>query len=249
MSESREAAPQLRCVAPLVAVADGKQRLIGPCVLVTSGAHTIALASAEALRKAGEPLAIATRLDGSATLPVKAWHLGRHPAIGVIDLGDSSRFTPEVEPLALGSLSATVDTRGAPAALIGVRVDAGLFARIAVGVQVVVDDGGGMSDHANRLAVPQERLPDGALLDGAPLFAWMPADPVLGRSSEIVALALGVAPRSQTFGSYAPIAELVGLEDAAIALPWSEQPPPGNDGPVQVAGEIGRFTGPIPKPE
>ena len=236
-------------MAPLVVLREGGAKLVGACVLVTSGAHTVALASAEVLRKAGQPLAIATRLDGSSTLPVAAWHLGRHPALGVIDLGDSSQFTPEVQPLELGSLSASIDTRGAPAALIGVRVEAGVFARIAVGIQLVLDDGGGMSDDVIRLAVPQERVPDGALLDGAPLFAWMPADPVLGRGSEVVAVALGIAPRTQTFGSYAPIAELVGLEDAAIALPWLEQPPVQPEGPVQVAGEIGRFTGPIPKPE
>lgn len=236
-------------MAPLVVVAPGGVKLVGPCVLVSNGAHAVALASAEALRKAGEPLAILTRLDGSAMLPIKAWHLGRHPSLGVIDLGDNSPFTPEVRPLELGSLSATIDTRGAPAALIGVRLEAGVFARVAVGIQLVVDDGAGMSDDVARLAVPQERVPDGALLDGAPLFAWMPADPVLGRGSEVVALALGIAPLSRTFGSYAPIAELVGLEDAAIALPWLEQPPPVHDGPVQVAGEIGRFTGPIPKPD
>ena len=57
----------------------------------------------------------------------------------------------------------------------------------------------------------------------------------------------GIGPRARTFGSYAPIAELASLEDAAVALPWLEQPPPAPDGPVQVAGEIGRFTGPIPK--
>lgn len=249
MSESRESAPQVRCVAPVVVVTNGGAKLVGPCVLVSNGAHAIALASAELLRKAGEPLAIVTRLDGSATLPIKAWHLGRHPAIGVIDLGDSSAFTPEVRPIGLEVLSASVDTRGAPAALVGLRMEAGVFARIAVGVQLVVDDGGGMSDEVTRLAVPQERMPDGAQLDGAPLFAWMPADPVLARPSEVVVVALGIAPRTRTFGSYAPIAELVGLEDAAVALPWLEQPPVAQEGPVQVAGEIGRFTGPIPKPE
>lgn len=234
-------------MAPLVLRTDTGAKLLAPCILVTNGARTIALASAEVLRKAGEEIAIATRLDGSTLLPIKAWHLGRHPAIGVIDLGDAA-FTDEVRPIELTVILASGDARGAPAALIGLRLDAGVFARIAVGVHIVRDDGGGMSDVITRHAVTQERLPDGVILDGSSLFAWMPADPVLGRASEVVAIALGVVPRTQVFGAYAPVCELVGLEDAAIALPWLEQPQV-QEAPSQVAGEIGRFTGPIPKPE
>jgi hypothetical protein len=58
----REAAAELRAIAPLV-VTGAKIQLVGPCTLVTNGTLTIAFSSAEMLRRAGEPLAIALTLD------------------------------------------------------------------------------------------------------------------------------------------------------------------------------------------
>src|SRR3569833_2641062 len=117
MADAQRAdAPELRCVAPLVVLEPGGPRLGGPCMLVTNGSHTIAVASAEALRRSGEPLASLTRLDGSTYVAVKAWQLARHAALGIVDLGEGVAFTPYVHPLHLGSLAAAGGARGAPAA-------------------------------------------------------------------------------------------------------------------------------------
>ena len=246
MADAQRAdAPELRCVAPLVVLEPGGPRLVGPCMLVTNGSHTIAVASAEVLRRSGEPLAILTRLDGSTHVAVKAWQLARHAALGIVDLGEGVAFTPNIHPLHLGSLSAAVETRGAPAALVAFAQHAATFERVAIGVDVVSDDGGGMSDLIVRLAVAVEPAP-AVPLDGAALFAWMPADPVLGRSSEVIAMALGVTPRANTARPGA-LAELASLEDIGRVLPWAEQTPPPQTGLEQVAGEIGGVTGPVAK--
>lgn len=224
LNDPRVVAPELRCVAPLVV----NGQLAGPCMLITNGTQSIAVASAEVLRRAGEPLEILTRLDGTKSLPVKAWQMARHAAIGIIELGEGVVFTPEVYPLHLALLSAAVETRGAPAALITLRAVDKKFVREVIGVHIALDDGGGMSDDISHLATaidPREALPD-----GAPLFAWMPPDPVLGRGSEVIAIAIGVASRGGI--------ELVGLEDAGRALPWAEQTPPPSNELVQIAGEI-----------
>ena len=224
LDDSRVGAAELRCVAPLV----GHGELAGVCLLITNGVQTIAVASSEVLRRAGEPLVILTRLDGSSSLPVTRWQLARHAALGIVELGEGAPFTPEIHPLHLGMLSAAVETRGAPVALVTARAVDVRYARDVIAVQIALDDGGGMSDEIFRLATaidPREALPD-----GAPLFAWMPPDPVLGRSSEVIAVALGVKSRDRI--------ELVGLEDAGRALPWAEQTPPPSTELVQVAGEI-----------
>ncbi|HEY0255464.1 MAG TPA: hypothetical protein VGC41_28240 [Kofleriaceae bacterium] len=226
--DARESTPELRCVAPLVVLAESGPQLVGSCTLVTNGQQAIAVASSEVLRRAGEPLAILTRLDGSSHVPVKAWSLARHAAIGIVELGEGVAFTPEVHPIHLGSLSAAVETRGAPAALIAAIPLEQSFARELVPIELVLDDGGGMADEITRVAKPSEQT--SALLDGSPLFAWMPPDPVLGRGSETIAIALGILARGRI--------ELVGLEAVGRALPWAEHtPPPSNELP-QVAGEI-----------
>jgi hypothetical protein len=218
-------------------------------MLVTNGAHAIAVASSEVLRQAGEPLAILTRLDGSSHIAVAAWLLATDAALGIIDLGEGAAFSVDVHPLHLASLSAAVETRGAPAALVTFSQTAGAFARVAIDVSVVADDGGGMIDEVTRLAIPLEPAP-AVLTDGAPLFAWMPPDPVLGRGSEVIAVALGVTPRPRVYLPQAqpPLAELVALADAGRALPWVEATPPPQTGLVQVAGEIGEITAPVAKP-
>lgn len=247
MADARRSdAPELRCVAPLVVLGAGGPQLAGPCMLVTNGVHTIAVASAEVLRRAGEPLAILTRLDGSTHLAVKAWQLARHASLGIVDLGEGVAFTPDIHPLHLGSLSAAIETRGAPSALVVFAQHGTAFERIVVAVEVVVDDGGGMSDEVVRLAVAPEPV-TAAPADGAPLFAWMPPDPVLGRGSEVIAVALGVTPRANATRRPA-FAELASLEDIGRVLPWAEQTPPPQSGLGLVAGEIGEITAPVAKP-
>lgn len=219
-TDGRESTPELRCVAPLV-VGD---QLIGTCMLVTNGAHAIAVASSEVLRRAGEPLHLLTRLDGSQHVQVTAWTLARHAAIGIIDLGEGVPFTPEVHPLHLAQLSAAVETRGAPAALVAM----GKTGRCVIAIELVLDDGGGMADEVTRVARPLAET--AALLDGAPVFAWMAPDPVLGRGSEVIAVALGIESRGRI--------ELISLEDVGRALPWAEHTPPPSNELEQVAGEI-----------
>jgi hypothetical protein len=226
-----ESTPELRCVAPLVVITASGTQLVGPCMLITNGQHTIAIASSEVLRRATEPLHIMTRLDGDKSVQISSWQLARHAAIGIIELGEGVAFTPEVHPLHLASLSATVETRGAPAALIAIVKSGDAFARVVIDVVVELDDGGGMSDEITRVAVPIKPIDAGTLTDGAPLFAWMPPDPVLGRRSEVIALALAVLSRGGTV-------ELIGLEDAGRALPWAEQTPAPSNELGQVAGEI-----------
>jgi hypothetical protein len=249
MGDAREVAGELRCVAPLVVRAAGGPELAGPCMLVTNGRHAIAVASAEVLRRAGEPLVILTRLDGSSFVPVTAWQLAHDPALGIIDLGEGVAFTPEVHPLHLAQLSAAVETRGAPAALVAVRPVGTAFARALIAVEVVVDDGGGMSDDITRLVMPVEAVGDDVASNGAPLFAWMPPDPVLKRASEVIAIALGVAPRTRgaRSGPVVPLAELVGLEDVGRVLPWAEHTPAPQPELVEIAGELGGMTGPVPR--
>src|SRR5258706_12607249 len=62
--QTREQAAELRAVAPLV-VLGAQPTLIGPCTLVSNGVKTVAFSSAELLRKAGEPLAVALSPDAS----------------------------------------------------------------------------------------------------------------------------------------------------------------------------------------
>lgn len=247
----REQAKELRAVAPLVVLQGAARKLVGPCTLVTNGAQTIAFSSAELLRRAGEPLAICVKLDGSVTIPVTSWAMGRLPGMGIIELGPiGGAFVHDVAPLTIGLVSATVDTRGAPSALVGLVAAGKGFSRRLVPVYVDHIDGGGMLDEAIRLASPSEASDVGADIDGAPLFTWMPADPVLGRPSEVVAVALGVSYRAGTFKprSLAALAELVGLEDLGRALPYTPQPvPEGSNELGQVAGEIGDLaSGPVP---
>lgn len=238
--DARETASELRAVAPLV-VLGRAPTLVGPCTLVTSGAQTVAFSSAELLRHAGEPLAIALAMDGSRMLRVASWTIGRIAGMGIVELAEPfPRAAGEVVPLALGSLSATVETRGAPAAIVTVAVTANGYERRVVPVHLDHVDGGGMSDDITHLASPQDARDAQAAIEGAALFAWLPAHPVLGRPSEVVAVALAVPYRTKLFKprAHAPIAELVGLDDLGRALPWAGAKPEGGPELGQVAGEI-----------
>jgi hypothetical protein len=230
---------QLRCVAPIVTPGN-PPKLVGACTLVTNGERVIAFSSAELLRKASEPIEICTRLDGSSTIAVTGWHLGRRVGLGILELAPGAAFTPEVHPLHLGSVHATLDTRGAPSALVTFRADGAGFVRHVIAVHVDNADPSGMSDDITWLASPDDAADEGIEVDGAPLFTWMPPDPVLGRPSEVVVVALGLAYRVPLFKprAHAPLAELVGLDDLGRALPWAEHTPPPSTALGQVAGEI-----------
>jgi hypothetical protein len=243
--DPRESAAELRAVAPLI-VTGPQLQLVGPCTLVTNGSQTIAFSSAELLRHAGEPLAIALTLDCTKTLPVTSWTMGRIANMGVIELGAPFPFkdtTIDVKPLPLGAVCATLDTRGAPSALVTVQPapnGRGVVRRM-IPVHVDAIDGGGMSDVITRLASPDQTEDVGADVDGAALFSWMPADPVLGRRSEVLVVALSVPYRQKTFKprTLPAIGELFGLDDLGRALPWQpeEKAEPSNE-LGQVAGEI-----------
>lgn len=249
--DPREQAAELRAIAPLIVVGPTLQ-LVGPCTLVTNGTQTIAFSSAELLRKAGEPLAIALTLDCSKTIPVASWSMGRVPHMGVIELGAPfpKDSTLDVEPLPIGSLCATVDTRGAPSALVTVQRAKTGVARRLVPVHVDNIDGGGMSDDIlTRLASPHQEIDVDLDVDGAALLSWMPADPVLGRPSEVLIVALASPYRQRTFKprELPAVAELYGLDDMGRALPWDGTKLEGSNELEQIAGELKVATGPIDK--
>jgi hypothetical protein len=240
----REAAVEIRAIAPLVVTAPQIQ-LVGPCTIVTNGHQTIAFSSAELLRQAGEPLAIALTLDCSKTIPVTSWSMGRVPHMGVIELGAPFPFKDkklDVTPIRISSICATTDTRGAPSALVTVQrsPDGRGVTRRIIPVHVDAADGGGMSDYLTRLASPDQLDDVGADVDGAALVSWMPPDPVLGRDSETLVVALSVPYRGKLFKprELPPLAELFGLDDLGRALPWRSSEPEGNNDLEVVAGEL-----------
>lgn len=243
--DTRESVAELRAIAPLV-VTGPQLQLVGPCTLVTNGSQTIAFSSAELLRQAGEPLAIALTLDCRKTIPVNSWSMGRVANMGVIELGMPFPFKDtklDVAPVSLGSVSATVDTRGAPSALVTVQraSDGRGVMRRVIPVHVDSVDGGMSDDIITRLASPDQADDSDVDIDGAALVTWMPADPVLGRPSEVVVVALGIPYRAKTFKprELPALAELFGLEDLGRALPWEggAKKEEGNE-LGQVAGEI-----------
>jgi len=242
---TRESATELRAIAALVVLGEGAPQLVGACTLVTNGKQTIAFSSADLLREAGEPLAIALTFDGKQTLPVASWTMSRSPRMGIIDLRDTfpTGKQLDVQPLALGSVSASVETRGAPSAMVGVQPGEGnvVWSRRVVPCHVDSFDGGGMSDDVlTRVASPDGALDIDAEVDGAALFSWMPADPVLGRPPETVLVALSCKYDDRTFKprELPPIAELFGLADLGRALPIHVKEPVGTNELGQVAGEI-----------
>lgn len=238
---TRESAAELRAIAPLVIPGPSPQ-LIGPCTLVTNGARTIAFSSAELLRAAPDELAICTSFDGAHAIPVASWSLGRRAGIGIIELAAPFPADAPIAPIPIGAVCATIDTRGAPAALVAIvpAANGRGFARVVVPVHVDAIDGGGMSDDVlSYLVSPTDPLHLDAPIEGAGLFAWLPPDPVLGRSSEVVVVALAVTYRSRAFKprDLPPIGELVGLEDLGRALPVVLAAEASNE-LDQVAGEI-----------
>jgi hypothetical protein len=241
----RERARELRAVAPLVSVAGNKLTLVGPCTLVQNAGKTIAFSSADALRRGGEQLAIALTLDGVRTIPVASWTIGRDSRVALVELAAPLVEAPgfDVTPLSIGAVCASIDTRGAPAALVSLVVDVegGKFVRHAVPVHVdAVDDTAMRDDAQSYLATAIEDDPDDLTVDGSTLFAWLPPDPVLGRPSEVVALALAVPYRAKTLRprDRAAVAELCGLVDLGRALPIGQAGSEASNELGQVAGEI-----------
>ncbi|HEY1556630.1 MAG TPA: hypothetical protein VGF94_17465 [Kofleriaceae bacterium] len=249
---TREQAAELRGLAPLVVTGAGTPQLVGPCTLVTNGVKTVAFSSSELLRNAGEPLEIALTLDGKRTVRVASWALARATGLGIAELAEPFPTTGalDVTPLGIGSVYATIDTRGAPSALVTVIATAEGFARRIVPVHVDFWDGNGMSDVVVKLASPQDAEDLDAAVEGAALFSWLPPDAVLGRPSEVVTVALAVPYRARAAKprELAPCAELVGLDDLGRVLPYRGQTEEASNDLRQVAGEIkeeDEVTGPV----
>jgi hypothetical protein len=231
-------AREVRSVAPLLV----QGQLIGPVTLVRNGDKTIGTTDAELLRPhVGAQLSVVTMLDGSAIVPVGNWGLSRQAGLGLIELATPIEPGLDVVPLDLGAVCASVDTRGAPAVLVGIVRDGTGYARTWVPVQVDSDDSAGMTDAALRLASPLEDAHVGLAVDGASLFAWFPANPALGRASEVLVLGMAQAYRGFSKPRERPvIAEIIGLDDLGRALIAAQRASEREAEPElrQVAGEI-----------
>ncbi|MGE0870429.1 MAG: hypothetical protein AB7P03_17835 [Kofleriaceae bacterium] len=234
-------AVELRAVAPLIVAATGE--LVAPVLLVCSDKLTIAVASASRVQPHSlAQLAIATRLDRSATIKLARWTSARHPAMVMIDLSDPLPPDHDVAALSIGSVRASAETRGAPAALVAISSSKTTLQRDIIPVHVdPIDGGGGPDDVIARLVSPIDAAHANAEADGALLFAWFPPDPALGRPAEVLAVAMATPYRA---GAFKPretpvLGALLGLEDLGPALLSSEEPPPPRPELSQVAGEIG----------
>jgi hypothetical protein len=236
--DSDRDARELRSVAPIVV--DG--RLIGAVTLVRNGNRIIGATDAELLRPhVGAKLTVITKLDGSESVDVAHWGLSRRAELGLLELAAPIETGLDVRPLELGALSANVEPRGAPAALIGiVRDSAGTgFLRTFVPVHVDKDDGPGPADKAPRLASPIDDAHVGKSMEGASLFAWFPPNPALGRAGEVLVLGLAQAYRGFAKPREHPvIAEIVGLDDLGRALLVAHKSEEREPELQQVAGEI-----------
>jgi hypothetical protein len=243
-------ARELRSVAPLLIEGE----LIAAVTLVRNGAKTIGVTDAELLRPhVGAQLTVATMLDGSASVPVGHWGLSRKSELGLIELATPIESGLDVRPLDLGAVCASVDTRGAPAALVGIVRDGARFVRSHVPVVVDRDDGGDAADGVLQLASPVDETDVGAKMQGSSLFAWFPPNPALGRAGEVLVLGLAQAYRGFAKPRAHPvIAEVVGLDDLGRALMTAQRIEEREPELSQVAGEIvarGVPTGKAGKPK
>jgi hypothetical protein len=229
-------ARELRSVAPLLV--DGV--LIGPVTLVHNAGKTIGATDAELLRPhVGAQLSVATMLDGTGIVTVSQWGLSRYAGLGLVELAEPVPPDRDVCPVDLGTVCATLDTRGAPAALVGIVRDGSGYARSWVPVQVDTDTTAAMADQLPRLASPLEDAHMGAAVDGASLFAWFPANQALGRASEVLVLGLAQAYRGFSKPRERPVmAEIVGLDDLGRALITAQKTEEREPELRQVAGEI-----------
>jgi hypothetical protein len=236
------AARELAAVAPIITLGTPPQ-LVGSALVVANGERTMAVTSAEVLRPfQGQPIAIATKLDGSAHVQVVTWGMGRYSGIALVELSSVVLPGHDVVPLDIGHLCASVDTRGSPAAVVTIESTPTGLARRMIAVHVDADDGGGMSDQKMHLASPVEAADAARNVEGSPVFAWFPPDSVLGRPSEVLAVGVAYPYRVRTSQprGVPVLAEVIGLEDLGRALLALAEPQQEDDRPelAQVAGEI-----------
>ncbi len=214
-------APELRSVAPLVALGE-PVRFVAPITVIAHGSRVIGVTSAELLRTNPDArLAIASRLDGTGTIDVLSWSIGRYAGVGLVELDGAFPTDGDVVPLPIGSVHASVGIHGAPAAIVTIEQVGARFERSLIPVHVDGDDAGGMSDTIVYLASPMHPAHAEVAVEGACLFAWLPPEPALGRpKGEVVGFALGYPYRIGIAKPRATpvIAELAGLEDLGRAL-------------------------------
>jgi hypothetical protein len=229
-------------VAPLLI--DGE--LIGPVTLVRNGAKTIGVTDAELLRPhVGAALTVATMLDGSALAAVGHWGLSRKAELGLLELAHPVEVGLDVRPIELGAVCGSLDTRGAPAVLVGIVRDGARFVRTHVPVLLDKDHGGDAGDAVLQLASPIEDAHVGMRVEGSTLWAWFPPNPALGRSGEVLVLGLAQAYRGFSKPrSHPAIAEIVGLDDLGRALLVAHKAEEREPELRQVAGEIVAGTAP-----
>jgi hypothetical protein len=239
-------ARELRSVAPLLV--DGE--LIGPVTLVRNGDKTIGVTDAELLRPyVGAALTVATMLDGSAIAPVGHWGLSRKTELGLVELAGPVEVGLDVRPIELGAVCGNVDTRGAPAALVGIVRDGARFVRTHVPVVLDKDEGGDATNAVLQLASPIEDAHVGMRVEGSTLWAWYPPNPALGRSGEVLVLGLAEAYRGFAKPRRHPvIAEVVGLDDLGRALLVAHKAEEREPELRQVAGEIVDRSAPAGRP-
>jgi hypothetical protein len=229
-------ARELRSVAPLLVGGE----LVGPVTLVRNGDKTIGVTDAELLRPyVGAALTVATMLDGSATAAVGHWGLSRKTELGLIELADPLDAGLDVRPIELGAVCGSLDTRGAPAALVGIVREGPQFVRTHVPVVLDKDEGGDAADAVLHLASPIDEDHVGMRVEGSTLWAWFPPNPALGRSGEVLVLGLAEAYRGFSKPRRHPvIAEVVGLDDLGRALLVAHKAEEREPELRQVAGEI-----------
>jgi hypothetical protein len=187
-------------------------------MLVENAGKTLGITSAEILRAyQGAQLRVLTELDGSQYVDVTNIGMGRYAGVGLLELARAIPDGAGVKPLGLDHVNATSDTRGAPAAIVTITP---ALERMLIPVHVDSDDGGGMSDTLTRIASPIEPAHVGLAIEGAPVFAWFPPNPALGRPGEVLAVAIAYPYRAQTAKprELPVLAELVGLDDLGRAL-------------------------------
>ena len=240
-------ARELRAVAPLIAIGASGRHLVGTALVVRNGPRVIAVSSAELLRPFnGQPLAIVHRFASDAkdaTTPIATWGIGRFAGVAMIELaGPLPTDSSDLEPLDIASVCASVDTRGAPTAIAFIGNSPTGFERTLIPVHIDGDDGNGMLDRTMYLASPHDRAHAAFPVEGAPVFTWFAPDLVLGRPSEVLAVAIAYPYRAKTAKprDTPVIAELVGLDDVGRVLISNAEPAePQPRELAQVAGEIG----------
>jgi hypothetical protein len=212
-------APELRSVAPLV-VLGASPAFVGPLTFVENDGKVVGITRIELLRPLqGESLAVVS-LDGTRQIPVKSWMAGRYTGLGLVELAGALPPELSITPLGLDAVSASTDVRGAPAAMVAIAPRGAGFEQIVVPVHVDADDGGGMSDRVTRLVSPIDAVHASVAGDGAPVFAWCPPEPALGRASQVLVVAITTRYRAAVVKPRETpvLGELAALDDLGRAL-------------------------------